>query len=638
MATVIDALIVTLGLDATNFQKGEKEVSTGLKKTKDQSTDVAKTMEQNGKKAGAFFGSIRNELLALIGITLSLKGMKDLIIGTANNMAQLGRSAAPLNMSARDLDAWQTTAKATGGTAEGLTGSMQSLSDSIYAFSIGKGGTEAINTLNALGIAAVDAQGKAKSMGDIYLEVSEQFQKRKLSIGMARQYGAGLGMDAATINMLMEGPEKVKALQNEMYNRSGVSPEAVARSQKFQETWAKIEQTFEGVRQKLFTALIPYIEQLLGQLDKFATWVSTHQNEINKFFKDTAETIATVTDAVGGVQNAFEILLAFVALKWTAGMLGAISKVGKGLGGITSLVSAAGIYATVAAGSEVVGRTKAMINGEPYDQIQGNNAELSELEKLKRANWARNYPGKPYPEAARGIDNSAQDRLVDPTQHAQSSRRSMSDNEGYDSRPNETFNDDYSRNQSAPRGIRNNNPGNLNYAGQRGAEKENGPNGRFAVFPSMIDGIAALYRQLKLYAGRGIDTISEIVKKYAPAADNNNVGAYISSLMKATGKGANEALNPEDTDTMVKLIRGIVNHENGMGHVDDKQILAGVQVGSVMSATSGSNTTTTSSRSETNIQNLNVNTQATDARTIANELPGHIRRQGLVAAANGGMS
>ncbi len=600
MATVIDALIVTLGLDATNFQKGEKEVSTGLKKTKDQSTDVAKTMEQNGKKAGAFFGSIRNELLALIGITLSLKGMKDLIIGTANNMAQLGRSAAPLNMSARDLDAWQTTAKATGGTAEGLTGSMQSLSDSIYAFSIGKGGTEAINTLNALGIAAVDAKGKAKSMGDIFLEVSEQFQKRKLSIGMARQYGAGLGMDAATINMLMEGPEKVKALQQEMYNRSGVSPEAVARSQKFQETWAKIEQTFEGVRQKLFTALIPYIEQLLGQLDKFATWVSTHQNEINKFFKDTAETIATVTDAVGGVQNAFEILLAFVALKWTAGMLGAISKVGKGLGGITSLVSAAGIYATVAAGSEVVSRTKAMINGEPYDQIQGNNAELSELDRLKRANWAKSNPGVPYPAEQQDIRNNP--------------------------------------NYNKPRGIRNNNPGNLNYAGQRGAEKEGGPNGRFAVFPSMIDGIAALYRQLKLYAGRGIDTISEIVKKYAPAADNNNVGAYISSLMKATGKGANEALNPEDMDTMVKLIRGIVNHENGMGHVDDKQILAGVQVGSVMSATSGGNTTTNSSRSETNIQNLNVNTQATDARSIANELPGHIRRQGLVAAANGGMS
>lgn len=588
MPTVIDSLIVTLGLDSTNFKKGEKEVGAGLKKTKDESTDVAKTMEQNGKKAGAFFGSIRNELLALIGITLSLKGMKDLIIGTANNMAQLGRSAAPLNMSARELDAWQTTAKATGGTAEGLTGSMQSLSDSIYAFSIGKGGTEAINTLNALGIAAVDAQGKAKNMGQIYLEVSEQFKKRNLSIGLARQYGAGLGMDAATINLLMEGPDKVRKLQQEMYNRSGVSPEAVARSQKFQETWAKIEQTFEGVRQNLFTALIPYIEKLLVQLDRFATWVATHQHEINQFFKDTADTIASVTDAVGGVQNAFEILLAFVAIKWVAGMLGAIGKVSGALGGVATAVSAAGIYATVAAGNEVVGRTKALIDGKPYDQIQGNNAELSELEKLKRDNWAKNNPGVPYP--------------------------------------------------NSPRGIRNNNPGNLNFAGQAGAQKEGGPNGRFAVFPSMIDGIAALYKQLKLYAGRGIDTISEIVKKYAPAADGNNVSAYINSLVKDTGKGASEALNPEDMDTMVKLIRGIVNHENGMGHVDDQQILAGVQVGSVMSATSGGNTTSNNTRTETNIQNLNVNTQATDARGIANELPGHIRRNGLIAAANGGVS
>ena len=45
--------------------------------------------------------------------------------------------------------------------------------------------------------------------------------------------------------------------------------------------------------------------------------------------------------------------------------------------------------------------------------------------------------------------------------------------------------------KSLPRGIRNNNPGNLNFAGQAGATKEGGPNGRFAVFGSMQEGVAA---------------------------------------------------------------------------------------------------------------------------------------------------
>ncbi len=67
---------------------------------------------------------------------------------------------------------------------------------------------------------------------------------------------------------------------------------------------------------------------------------------------------------------------------------------------------------------------------------------------------------------------------------------------------------------------------------------EGGEGGRFAVFESMQHGIAALYKQLQLYFKRGINTLSSIVKTYAPASDNNNVDAFISALTKATGKGA----------------------------------------------------------------------------------------------------
>lgn len=126
-----------------------------------------------------------------------------------------------------------------------------------------------------------------------------------------------------------------------------------------------------------------------------------------------------------------------------------------------------------------------------------------------------------------------------------------------------------------PRGIRNNNPGNLNFMGQKGATKESGSNGRFAVFSSMDDGIEALYRQLGLYFGRGKDTIAEIVKTYAPAADGNNVSAYAKQLSSATGKGWHEKLDYNDKQMMVRLIQGIIDHENGGGYVQSQQI-AGV--------------------------------------------------------------
>ncbi|MCN8743111.1 lytic transglycosylase, partial [Escherichia coli] len=68
--------------------------------------------------------------------------------------------------------------------------------------------------------------------------------------------------------------------------------------------------------------------------------------------------------------------------------------------------------------------------------------------------------------------------------------------------------------QATKRGERNNNPGNLNFAGQAGASLER-PGGRFARFETAFDGLRALARQLMLYAGRGINSVEKIVSTWA---------------------------------------------------------------------------------------------------------------------------
>ncbi|EPT5086694.1 hypothetical protein ACVUCS_003639 [Salmonella enterica subsp. enterica] len=113
------------------------------------------------------------------------------------------------------------------------------------------------------------------------------------------------------------------------------------------------------------------------------------------------------------------------------------------------------------------------------------------------------------------------------------------------------------------RGIRNNNPGNLNFVGQAGASLEDGPNGRFAVFPTMISGIAALDKQLSLYMKRGKDTIDSIVKTYAPGSDHNNVAAYERYLSDVMHIGINQKIDPTSGSQMLSLIRGIIGMENG---------------------------------------------------------------------------
>ncbi|MFC7508898.1 hypothetical protein ACFQUX_20055 [Pantoea stewartii] len=111
--------------------------------------------------------------------------------------------------------------------------------------------------------------------------------------------------------------------------------------------------------------------------------------------------------------------------------------------------------------------------------------------------------------------------------------------------------------------MRNNNPGNLNFAGQYGAKLEDGPNARFAQFPSMVAGIAALDRQVGLYLKRGTNTIDKIMDIYAPKKDNNDTVAYKKYLSQFTGMGINEQIEPSNNEQIKRLIVGIINHENG---------------------------------------------------------------------------
>lgn len=93
---------------------------------------------------------------------------------------------------------------------------------------------------------------------------------------------------------------------------------------------------------------------------------------------------------------------------------------------------------------------------------------------------------------------------------------------------------------------RNNNPGNLMYAGQPGAIGADA-NG-LAIFASLADGQQALQNQISLDAGRG-ETIAEFAAKYAPAAAGNNPTAYAAQLAAATGLSVNDPLSATSDGT-----------------------------------------------------------------------------------------
>ncbi len=126
------------------------------------------------------------------------------------------------------------------------------------------------------------------------------------------------------------------------------------------------------------------------------------------------------------------------------------------------------------------------------------------------------------------------------------------------------------------RGIRNNNPGNLEYSKTNPWIGQTGDDGRFAKFETPEHGIRALGRNLLSYQRQGIDTVSDIINRWAPPSDNNNTDAYIKAVCAQLGVTADQQLDASNPDTLKALCAAIIQHENGSQPYSDQQLSTGV--------------------------------------------------------------
>ncbi len=139
-----------------------------------------------------------------------------------------------------------------------------------------------------------------------------------------------------------------------------------------------------------------------------------------------------------------------------------------------------------------------------------------------------------------------------------------------------------------PRGIRNHNPGNIEYNPSTKWQGLDNPkhDGRFCRFVSPQYGIRAIARTLITYQdkrraadGSKIDTVREIIERWAPVSENN-VGAYVRSVEQVLG--GSPAIDVHDWNHLRPLVVGIIRHENGCqpytdAVIDKGLVLAGVE-------------------------------------------------------------
>lgn len=381
--------------------------------------------------------------------------------------------------------------------------------------------------------------------------LAKEYEGTGLTQSMLR--GRGLGwVNFGIANQLVKYQDKIPELNKEFLSRasqndslltSGHTSQYQNLTSNLENNWDQLTSGFQGAMSgnsvqlirisngvknaglnflngENFKRILTDVETGLDKLGKYVNGPDFN-NDLNNFAENVAKVVKALSGFVGFA----------VEHPWLFGaaVLAGPSRVG------AVAATTTGVAARVVGGS-LLGATAGTVAGLaiPTNDTPTTSEEMKGLEGRfnfdyfnEVQEWQKNNPGKVWPGGLQGFSNQV------------------------------------NRSAYLSRGIRNNNPGNLNFAGQKGATLESGPNARFASFPTMLEGIAALDRQVMLYLKRGKNTIDQIIDIYAPSSDGNNTSSYKSYLAQYTGLGVKEKIDGSNFEIMRKLIQGIINHENG---------------------------------------------------------------------------
>lgn len=353
MVTVIDALVVTLGLDNTNFQRNQKESTRSLDQFSDKAQSDAKNIQRATRQMTQGFRAIRNELVGMLAFSVGGYGAGNLIANTIGDQAQLGRLSEDLRMSTRDADAWSRAMRSVGGTANDARQSMTSIADAIQAFALGQD-SSTVPYLRSLGIEVASDRGTPRAPQDILMDMAKAFED--LSPMEQRNVSQATGVTEKMMYFLRQGLEEVTSSLQRARNASNVTPDSVEQSRRAQEAFAELGNEINGIYQTLYVSATPAMGELNESLDRFASWLQENRTEVEQFFTGMVEGGESLSRALsdfeditdGATGKVMAMAAAIAALAAAAGLIGGA---GRG-GGILAALGLAG-GAGVLAGNEI---------------------------------------------------------------------------------------------------------------------------------------------------------------------------------------------------------------------------------------------------------------------------------------------
>lgn len=585
---------------------------------------VVSGVTMNAIKMGA---AVEAAALTVVGFTTKIASSLDRLYwqsqrtgATANNIRAIGYAFSQA-----------------GGSVEGFNGTL----DNLARFLRSTPGAEGF--LRNLGIQTRDAAGNLRDTAQLVTLVGDKLAK--MPYYRANQYAQILGIDESTLLAMRRGVKGFTSDYQSMLQATGFdSQKAAEQSNKFMTQMRGLANLFGIMRDKIGGNLAG---GLAGNLESFRKNILLNFPKIEGTITAVLKKVLSLADSImtlvyRGVQGAGDLMrwwdrlddttkglikvLGGLLLAWRV-MNSAFltSPIGMVTALIAALVALYDDYQVWKEGGDSLinwGKWKPEIDAamkgikELRDSIfsvgqeiakllnidlkswslKGDIADLTKqfgefgkmmtmigdlINALKDGNWSEvGRLGKAL--LSQGQGNP--DALPAVTDSANSAADWVKDKTGFDPRSVGQWIRGQFSGANEPRGIRNNNPGNLNYVGQNGATLEDHATPRFARFNSAFEGFAALGKQIKAYyngtskaAGyQKLQSVEDIISRFAPASENNTQ-AYINKLSKMLGVGRGDSLNIQDPQVLATLMNGITQIENGKNPYAPEMVLKAAQ-------------------------------------------------------------
>lgn len=319
MATVIDSLLIELGLDTSKFNAAQKKSVEELRKFDEQADKTAKKTQKGAKETGDSFDKTRDALMRFGAAAFGVAGLKNLISSVTSTNVQLGRQAGMLGMSVNSLSAWGQAVKAVGGNAEDFSASMQNIEGSLASFSIGLGGPEVFESLTRLGVGIKDNKVNLVELSAAISNIKDPQKAWALASPL-------MGRD--TFLLMREGPAKMQEIINKQAELNRVNEEAAKQSANFNQKTVELETSLMGLKNSVMGQMYPALEDLasitIKGIESFKGWDAALGGALSKVsaFEAVALPLVGVLAALG--------LIALPEALIAAGVTGAVGAAGYG--------------------------------------------------------------------------------------------------------------------------------------------------------------------------------------------------------------------------------------------------------------------------------------------------------------------